>query len=197
MDLLCPSPGRAGLPSRKVTRTLPFLCDFCWEATENWASADILPGQSIERRVSPISGPLHFSSCQRQTRTARRARDPPEDAQQPPEQVPRAGRSPRVRSRRARARVAGGPTRRDRQRDRMVVGRFVMARGSPARGSPARGVLVRKSPTGAALRKRGTARLRGAQGALRMQAPEAQLPGRQRPEAQLPEAHLTVNQRAG
>src|ERR1700683_5703073 len=31
-----PSPSRGGLPCRKVTRTLPFLCDFRWDSSENW-----------------------------------------------------------------------------------------------------------------------------------------------------------------
>src|SRR5579862_340241 len=131
---------RCGLafPCRKVTRTLPFLCDFRWEPTENWASSVILPGQDPEPQKSLISGPLHFSSCQRQTRTARRARDPPKGAHQPPDQVPRAGQSPRARGRLARARVAGAPIRRGRRRARMVTSLLALAKEIQAKESQAR-----------------------------------------------------------
>jgi hypothetical protein len=167
---------RRGLafPSRKVTRTLPFLCDFRWEGTENWAFSDILPGQDPEARESPISGPLHFSSCQRQTRTARRAREPQAGVPRPPDQEPQAGQSPRAPGRRGRGPAPGAPTRRGRRRDPMVANR-------PGR-----------SPTGAAPTNRGTARPRGDREVLGMHPLGIQLA-----EAQRAEPQLAVSRQAG
>jgi hypothetical protein len=66
----------AGLPTTKVTPTLPFVEDRGWDLPENCCIGVIFPGHGLGMKTSPDHGPLHFCVWPPLEETVRRARAP-------------------------------------------------------------------------------------------------------------------------
>ncbi len=58
----------------KVTRTLPFVEDPCWDLAENCCTYHVFPGHGPDSRRVPARRPLHFFACPPLDETVRRAR---------------------------------------------------------------------------------------------------------------------------